>query len=203
MDDHGRVALEVLLVERAEAGDDHLVAGPDQAGGGAVHLHRAGSLLALDRVGDEAGAVVDVPDVHLLVDEQVRLPHQLGIEGDAADVVDVTVRDRRAVNLRLEHLTLHQASVFGLIKTLSMRRALPTRAATATSTGRPFSSAIGERSSAARASTYSGSIPEFRSSCRAASTRARVEVSPARAACSAAFRAREMAAARSRWSAVR
>src|SRR4051794_7759718 len=203
MDDDGGIALEVLLVERGEAGDDDLVAGAHQAGGGAIHLHRARSLLALDRVGHEPGTIVDVPDVNLLVDQQVRLPHQLGIQGDAADVVDVTVRDRRAMDLRLDHLTLHQPSVFGVITTLSMRRAVPTRAATATSTGRPFSSSIGERSSAARASTYSGSIPELRSSFLAFSTRTPVEVSPASAARSAARRARAIAAACSRCSVVR
>ena len=84
-----------------------------------------------------------------------------------------------------------------------MRRALPTRAAIATSTGRPFISAIGERSSAERASTYSGSMPAFRSSFRASSTRAPVEVSPSSAARSAARSAREIAAARSRCSGSR
>jgi len=49
--------------------------------------------------------------VDLLVEQQVCLPHQLAVQGDAADVADVTVRDRRAIDLRLEHLALHQASV--------------------------------------------------------------------------------------------
>src|SRR5262249_55216593 len=155
VDDDGRVALEVALVVGAEAGDDHLVATAHEPGGGAVHLDGPRAGFPLDRVGDEAGAVVDVPDVHLLVDQHVRLPHELGVEGDAADVVDVAVRDRRSMDLRLEHLTLHQASL-GVITTLSMSRALPTLAATASRTGRPFSFAIGARSSAARASTYSG-----------------------------------------------
>src|SRR5680860_687422 len=39
---------------------------------GAVDLHRARARLAVDHVGDEAGAVVDVPDVDLLVGDQVR-----------------------------------------------------------------------------------------------------------------------------------
>ena len=66
---------------------------------------RAG--LAVDHVGDEAGAVVDVPDVDLLVGDQVGLGHQLGVDRDAADVVDVAVGDRRAVDLGLQHLPLH------------------------------------------------------------------------------------------------
>ena len=52
---------------------------------------------------------------------------------------------------------------------MSIRRASPTRAATATITGRPFSAATGSRSSASRASRYSGSTPAPASSARAAS----------------------------------
>ena len=36
--------------------------------------------LAVDHVGDEAGAVVDVPDVDLLVGDQVGARHQLGVD---------------------------------------------------------------------------------------------------------------------------
>ncbi len=49
-----------------------------------------------------------------------------------------------------------------------MRRALPNRAATATSTGRPSSSATGSKFSASRASRYSGSTPAASSSQRPA-----------------------------------
>jgi len=42
-----------------------------QTGGGAVHLNRARSLLALDGNRCERARIVDVPDVDLLVDEQV------------------------------------------------------------------------------------------------------------------------------------
>ncbi len=116
VDDDRRVGLEVALVVGAEGGDDDLVAGPGQVGGGAVDLHRAGAGLAVDHVGDEAGAVVDVPDVDLLVGDQVGAGHQLGVDRDAADVVDVAVGHRRPVDLGLEHLPLHQivASVSAL-----------------------------------------------------------------------------------------
>ena len=114
VDDDRRVGLEVALVVGAEGGDDDLVAGAGQVGGGAVDLHRARAGLAVDHVGDEAGAVVDVPDVDLLVGDQVRAGHQLGVDRDAADVVDVAVGHRRPVDLGLEHLPLHLASVSAL-----------------------------------------------------------------------------------------
>ena len=103
------VALEIGLVVGAEGGDDDLVAGRGQVGGGAVDLHRPRAGLAVDHVGDEARAVVDVPDVDLLVGDQVGAGHQLGVDRDAADVVDVAVGDRRPVDLRLQHLPLHRS----------------------------------------------------------------------------------------------
>ena len=186
VDDDRRVGLEVALVVGAEGGDDDLVAGPGQVGGGAVDLHRARARLAVDHVGDEAGAVVDVPDVDLLVGDQVGARHQLGVDRDAADVVDVAVGHRRPVDLGLEHLPLHQFAPpcrrcrwavrrlrvrpIGGKSTLSISRAPPTWAATATRTGRPFSSATGSKLSASRASRYSGSIPAASSSRRPASS---------------------------------
>src|SRR3954447_3810050 len=166
-------------------------------GGGAVDLHRAGTGLAVDHVGDETGAVVDVPNVDLLVGDQVGAGHQLGVDGDAADVIHIAVGHRRPVDLGLEHLPLHWASVSALsgwsvqgwIRTLSISRAPPTWAATAMSTVRPFDSATGCKLSASRASRYSGSTPAARSSARAAS---RPAARPrAVAVCSAARSARE------------
>ena len=74
--------------------------------------HRAGAALAGDRVGLEARAVVDVEHVNLLVLEDVRRFEQVRVDRDRADVVQVAVGDRRAVDLRLEHYALHQASAF-------------------------------------------------------------------------------------------
>ena len=114
VDDDRRVGLEVALVVGGERGDDHLVALVDEQRGGAVHLDLARAGLALDRVGDEARAVVDVPDVYLLVDEQVGLAHQLGVDRDRADVVGVAPGHRRPVDLRFQHLSLHRFFLSGL-----------------------------------------------------------------------------------------
>ena len=110
----------------------------------------AGAALAGDRVGLEAGAVVDVDDVHLLVLADVGGLEQVGVDGDRADVVQVAVGHRRAVDLGLQHHALHgsfRGAPVGMeISVLSMRRAGPTRAATATRT-----SASPRRSTGARA----------------------------------------------------
>src|SRR4051794_26323701 len=97
VDDDRRVGLQIALVVGTEGGDDDLVPRSGQVGGRAVHLHRPGARLAVDHVGDEAGAVVDVPNVDLLVGDQVSACHQLGVDGDAADVVDIAVGHSRAV----------------------------------------------------------------------------------------------------------
>ena len=68
----------------------------------------ARAALAGDRVGLEAGAVVDVDDVHLLVLEDVGGLEQVRVDRDRADVVQVAVGDRRPVDLRLEHHALHR-----------------------------------------------------------------------------------------------
>ena len=63
--------------------------------------------LAGDRVGLEAGAVVDVDDVDLLVLADVGGLEQIAVDRDRADVVQVAVGDGRAVDLGLQHRAVH------------------------------------------------------------------------------------------------
>ena len=70
-------------------------------------LDLARAPLAGDRVGLKARAVVDVDHVNLLVLEDVGGLQQVGVDRDRADVVQVAVGDRRAVDLGLEHHALH------------------------------------------------------------------------------------------------
>src|SRR4051794_12481299 len=72
VDDARLVAVELALVVGRVGDDDDGVAAVHEASGGAVDTERAGSSLAGDGVGLEAGAVVDVHDVHLLVLADVR-----------------------------------------------------------------------------------------------------------------------------------
>ena len=140
--------------------DDDRVAAVHEARGGAVDLHLARAALAGDRVGLEAGAVVDVDDVHLLVLEDVGGLEQVGVDRDRADVVQVAVGDRRAVDLGLQHRALHgcQWSLPSAADAaaLSIRRTSPTRAATATSSvavdaRRPARASRGRRARGTRA----------------------------------------------------
>ena len=55
----------------------------------------AGAALARDRVGLEAGAVVDVEHVHLLVLADVGGVEQVRVDRDRAHVVQVGAGDRR------------------------------------------------------------------------------------------------------------
>src|SRR4029078_12432789 len=94
------------------------------------------------------------------------LAHQLGVDADSSDVVDVARGHRRAMDLGFEHVALHQFS-FPPITTLSISLVFPTRAATAIRTGRPLNPGAGARSPASRASRYSGSTPADSSSAPA------------------------------------
>src|SRR3989304_1069161 len=97
------VRARLSLVELNVAEDDDAVSHGDEVGGGAVDADDARAGLALDGVGLEAGAVLDVQDVHLLEREDIGGAHKLGVDGDAALVVDVRLRNGGAVDLALEH----------------------------------------------------------------------------------------------------
>src|SRR5439155_15846886 len=183
-----------------------------EAGGGAVEDAAAGS--AAHGVGLEAGAVVEVEHVHLLVLEHVGEIHELRVERDRAHVVEVGARDRGPVDLGLRHRATHQlvlsCSAIGMtprsvatsapaicIVTLSIRRASPTWLATATTTS-PSMVANGARSDARRTSAYSSSRPWRAAS---ASTTARTRPgsrSPASTAATAARSEAKMPVARRR-----
>jgi len=103
---------ELVLGVARVGDDDDRVAALHEPGGGAVDRHHARAPLARDRVRLKARAVVDVEHVNLLVLEDVGGLEQVGVDRDRPDVVQVAVSDRRPVDLRLEHRSLHHASAF-------------------------------------------------------------------------------------------
>jgi hypothetical protein len=72
-----------------------------------IHRDDAAAALALDGVGDEAFAVVDVPDVDLLVLGDVGGVQQVFVDGAGAFVVEFAVRDAGAVDLGFEQGSEH------------------------------------------------------------------------------------------------
>src|SRR4051794_25324959 len=104
--DDGRLVVDELLVGVVGVGDhDHLVTGLHESGRGPVEADLART--AGDGVGLEPGAVVDVEHVDLLVLADVGSGHQVDVQGDRADVVQVGVGHRRPVDLRLHHASAH------------------------------------------------------------------------------------------------
>ena len=90
----GSYAGELRLVVLRVGDHDHLVAGVHEPRRRAVEDHVARA--AADHVGLEAGAVVDVEHVHLLVLADVGELHQARVEGDRPDVVEIGAGDGRA-----------------------------------------------------------------------------------------------------------
>src|SRR5262249_12057776 len=84
-------------------------------------------------------------------------PHELAVERDRTDVVKIGAGDNGAVDLRLHHRALHRIPASSR-RTLSMRRVVPTLAATATST-LPSIEVSGAIELGARTSTYSSATP--------------------------------------------
>ena len=68
-----RVLFGGLFVHLGEGGDDHAVADLEEAGGGAVDADGLRAARRLDRVGGDPRAVGDVPDIDLLVRQDVGL----------------------------------------------------------------------------------------------------------------------------------
>src|SRR3954451_13620664 len=196
--DPGLVGLHLRAVVLAVGDDDDRVAAVHEPGRGAVDLHVAGAPDPGDGVRLEAGAVVDVDDVHLLVLEDVGGLEQVRVDGDRADVVQIAVGHRRPVDLGLEHHALHHVLLMSL---LSINRVSPTRAATATSTS-PSSASTGTKVSGSTSARYSGSTPISRMACSPAA-RAEARSPPFVADAAAASSPRLSARARRRSSGAR
>jgi hypothetical protein len=95
------------VVEGRVADDDDEVSRVHQAGGGAVDADDPAAAWSLDDVGLQAGAVVDVNDVHLFPGQQVGRPHEFRVHCQRSHVVQVGLGDGRAVDFRFQHRSLH------------------------------------------------------------------------------------------------
>src|SRR4029079_10430609 len=149
-----RVRSKLRLVVHGVRDDDDAVAGLHQPSGRAIEDHITGP--ALHHIGLEPSTVVDVEHRDLLELPQVGERHQLAIERDRADVVDIGARHRGAVHLRLHHRALHNSAPVTVSSTLSISRVAPTRAGSAMSTT-PSRRSTDVSSFASRTSTYSSS----------------------------------------------
>ena len=79
--------------------DDDDVAGLYLAGSCSVEAYRARASFSLDDIGRESFAVVVVDDVYPFAFDDVGCVEQVGINGDAADVVEVGLCYGYTVNL--------------------------------------------------------------------------------------------------------
>lgn len=86
--------------------DDH-IAYLYEPGGGAVEADYAATAFAANGIGFEPGAVVVVDDLHLFAFYDVGRFQQLFVDGDAADIVQIGLRDAHAVNFTLENFNKH------------------------------------------------------------------------------------------------
>ncbi len=78
------------------------------AGGGTVEANHARASFTFDDVGFEAFTIVVVDDLHAFALNEVGCVQQVFINGDAADVVQVGLRDLNPVNFGFESLDQHR-----------------------------------------------------------------------------------------------
>ena len=84
-----------------------LVAGGHEVRGGTVEADHAAARLAGDDVGLQARAALDVCHLDLLILEDACGVHEVLVDGDRPNVVDLGLRDRGSVDLALEHVENH------------------------------------------------------------------------------------------------
>src|SRR5215210_984444 len=204
VDDPRTVIGQLDLVVAAVGEQDHGVAAGHHSRRRAVELHLAGAALARDRVRGQPGPVVYVEHLDLLVLGDVGGLEQIEVDGHRSDVVQVAIGHRRPVDLRLQHHALHQLVYLplsgarpGRTVVLSISRATPTRAATASRVS-PSIVATGDSVSGETSSRYSGSTPYGSMASRAALATAWASRSPSATDRSAATSARCSATARRR-----
>jgi hypothetical protein len=88
----------LFTVHFAKGGEDDKVTGRIVVGGGAIDTDHARTSRARDGIGDNARALVDVPDVQLLMRQDIGRLHQCSIDRTTALVVQVGMGDAGAVN---------------------------------------------------------------------------------------------------------
>jgi len=86
----------------------------DEVSRGAVDSDHSAAARTRDHVGLDPGAIGDVNDYHLLTFEQVRGLHKRDVERYRADIIQVGLRHRRAVDLRFHHDPHHGNGSSGL-----------------------------------------------------------------------------------------
>ena len=75
--------------------------------GGAVDGDHSAAARGRDHIGLEPRAVGDVGDRHLLALEQIGGVHQVDVDRDRADIMEVGLGHRRPVDFRLHHHPHH------------------------------------------------------------------------------------------------
>src|SRR5699024_393498 len=87
------------LVDLHVPDDDHQITGADQTRGRTVDTDDPTATFTDQCIGHEAVAVVDVDDVYLFAVDDVGGLHQICVDGDRTDVVQVGLCDGGAVDL--------------------------------------------------------------------------------------------------------
>jgi hypothetical protein len=99
--------MQLAVRDHGEGRDDDQVSHGGPPGRRAVQRNNSASALAADCVGDEPLAIVDVPDVDLLVLANIGDLEQILVDRARPLVVQFAVGHRRAVDLRFQEMTKH------------------------------------------------------------------------------------------------
>ena len=109
-EEHGGLVRLCLLRRHLGIGhDDDLIALIHASRRSAVQTDDARASLTSNGIGLKAVAVVDVGNLHFLVLQDTRLAQQLGVDGDAAHIVEVGLLHHSTVDLCFQQRYIHLA----------------------------------------------------------------------------------------------
>ena len=107
IDQSGLVSGDFRLIKIRKSGDDEDVTGARISRCRTIDRDNAGATFTPNRVGRKTGAVVDVPDVDTLVNEDVGSVQKVFINRAGAFVIEVNAGCRDAMKLGFEQDSLH------------------------------------------------------------------------------------------------
>jgi len=96
-----------LMVEFDEGSENDQITRAIAMGGGPIDTNNTAARGSRERVGHQASALVDIPDMDGFVGENPGEFQKLGINGYAALVIKVCLSDHSTMDLAVEHRTTH------------------------------------------------------------------------------------------------
>ena len=99
--------MRLIFIQMAVGQDNDGISPGDQPSGGTIEADFTAAGLTFDGVGTEAGTVIDIQNLHLLVGEDISLLHKATVDSHTTLVVNVHLGNSCAMDFTFQHYS-HQ-----------------------------------------------------------------------------------------------